>query len=314
MWLDAAAIAILAIFTTLGVVRGGLASGMSVLALVAAYVAAYLGATRYGPAVAERFELPEILSAPLLGVVLFLTVYLAMGVVSSLLKRRGRKLRRGPRSARDRFLGACFGALRGAFVVLLLGVLAIWLDALRSTGTAEILPPVGTSRAAALTGSLVEAGVEAALGDAEPGARFAARLAARPGASIADLEAVLDNPRIAALQGDRLFWTYVETGAVDAALNRGSFIDIAKDGDLRGRLAALGLVDADAGSDPLAFRDTVEAVLREVGPRIRELRSDPELQRLIADPEVARLLQAGDTAALLGHPGFRDLVAHVASR
>jgi hypothetical protein len=51
-----------------------------------------------------------------------------------------------------------------------------------------------------------------------------------------------------------------------------------------------------------------------VGPRIRGLRDDPELQKLIADPEVASLIQSGDTLALLGHPGFRDFVSHVASR
>jgi uncharacterized membrane protein required for colicin V production len=314
MWLDATVIAILALFTTIGIVRGGLVSCMSALSLVVAYAAAIVGATRYGPAAAGRFALPGILGPPLVGLALFLAAYFTMGVASSLLKGRERRRRRGPRSVRDRFLGACFGGLRGAFVALLLATLAIWLDALRATGTAEFLPPVGASRAAVVTESLVEAGVEAALGDAGPGARFAARMAARPGASIAELEAVLDNPRIGSLQDDRLFWTYVESGAVDAALNRGSFIDVSRDAELRGQLATLGLVDVDAGRDPLAFRATVDAVLRELGPRIRDLRNDPELQRLIADPEVARLLQSGDTAALLGHPGFRDLVVHVASR
>ena len=39
-----------------------------------------------------------------------------------------------------------------------------------------------------------------------------------------------------------------------------------------------------------------------------------QMPKLIKDPEVTSLIQSGDTLALLGHPRFRDLVAHVASR
>jgi uncharacterized membrane protein required for colicin V production len=314
MWLDTIVIVILACFITAGVLRGGLAAGMSVAALVVAYGVAILGATRSGPGVAEQFGLPGILGPPLVGAVLFLVTYFAMGLLSALLKRRERRRRHGPRSLRDRFAGGCFGLLRGGLVVLLLSVLAIWLDALRATGRAEYLPEIGDSRAAAVTESVVEAGEEAALSDAGPRGRFAARMAARPGSSIEDLQAVLDNPRITDLQDDRLFWSYVESGAIDAALNRLSFIGVAYDEDLRDQLAALGLIDEAAARDPQAFRDTAGEVLREVSPRIRGLRNDPELKKLIEDPEVTALIQSGDTLALLGHPSFRDLVAHVASR
>jgi len=314
MWLDVTVIVILVFFTITGTLRGGLTTGMSLLSLAVAYTVALLGATHSGPAVAERFGLPGILGAPLVGVVLFLATYFAMGIVSSLLKRRERRRRRGPRSVRDRFLGSCFGCLRGGVVVLLLSLLAIWLDALRATGTADFLPEIGASRAAAVTELVVETGVEAALSDAGPSGRFVARMAARPGASITGLQAALDNPHVVALQEDRLFWSYVESGAVDAALNRLSFINIAYDDALRDQLAALGLVDEASSSDPQAFLATAKEVLREVGPRIRGLRDDPELKKLIADPEVASLLESGDTLALLGHSGFRDFVARVASR
>jgi uncharacterized membrane protein required for colicin V production len=314
MWLDTIVIAILACFVTIGVLRGGLAAGMSVASLVVAYGVAILGATRSGPGVAEQLGLHGILGVPLVGAALFLVTYFAMGVLSTLLKRWERGRREGPRTRRDRLLGGCFGFLRGSLVVLLLSVLAIWLDALRATGTAEFLPEIGSSRAAAVTESVVEAGVEAALSDAGAGGRFAARMAARPGASIADLQKVLENPHIAALQEDRLFWTYVETGAVDAALNRLSFLVITHDEALRAQLASLGLVDEASARDPEAFRATAEEVLREVGPRIRGLRNDPELKKLIEDPEIASLIQSGDTLALLGHPGFRDFVTYVASR
>jgi membrane protein required for colicin V production len=314
MWFDTIVIAILACFITIGVLRGGLVAGMSVASLAVAYAVAILGATWSGPGVAEQLGLPGVLGVPLVGAVLFLAAYFVMGVVSALLKRWERKRRQGPRSARDRFLGGCFGLVRGGLVVLLLSVLAIWLDALRATGRAEFLPEIGASRATAATESVVEAGVGAALSDAGASGRFVARMAARPGASIADLQAVLDNPHIAALQEDRLFWTYVESGAVDAALNQRSFLAITHDEVLRGQFAALGLVDEASGLDPQAFRATAAEVLREVGPRIRGLRNDPELQKLIKDPEVTSLIESGDTLALLGHPRFRDLVAHVASR
>jgi len=314
MWLDAIVIAILACFVTAGVLRGGMAAGMSVASIVVAYAVAIAGAAHSGPAVAEQLGLPGILGPPLAGAALFLVAYFVMGVVSSLLRRREQKRRSGPRSARDRFVGGCFGLLRGGLVVLLLCVLAIWLDALRAAGRADFVPEIGPSRATAVTESIVEAGVEAALSDAGAGGRFAARMAARPGPSIAELQEVLDNPRVGALQEDSLFWTYVETGAVDAALNQRSFLAITYDEDLRGQLAALGLIDEAAGRDPQAFRATAGEVLREVGPRIRGLRDDPELRRLIEDPEVASLIQSGDTLALLGHPSFRTLVAYVSER
>jgi hypothetical protein len=101
---------------------------------------------------------------------------------------------------------------------------------------------------------------------------------------------------------------------VDAALNRVSFLAVTYDEELRGQLATLGLIDEAAARDPQAFRVTAGEVLREVSPRIRGLRNDPELKKLIEDPEVTALIQSGDTLALLGHPSFRDLVAHVAER
>jgi len=314
MWLDVIVIAILVWFTVAGALRGGLAAGMSLLSLVVAYAVAIVGATRHGPAAAELLGLPGMLGAPVLGAALFLGSYFAMGIMTTLLKRRERKRRAGPRSLRDRFLGSCFGCLRGGLVVVLVSLLAIWFDALRATGTATFLPEIGVSRAAAVTESVVEAGVETAFVESGAGGRFVARMVARPGTSIAGLQAALDNPHIVALQEDRLFWTYVESGAVDAALNRKSFIDVIYDDALREQLAAMGLVDEAASGDPQAFRTTAEGVLREVGPRIRGLRDDPALKQLIADPEVAAILESGNTLALLGHAGFRDFVAQVASR
>ena len=74
-----------------------------------------------------------------------------------------------------------------------------------------------------------------------------------------------------------------------------------------------GLVPQAAADDVRQFRDEMANVLREVGPRIRHLKNDPELQALAEDPEVIGILQSGDTLALLQHPGFRKLVDRVTS-
>jgi len=314
MWLDLFVVGLLLAFALAGGLRGGLAAGLSVLTLVLAYSVAVIAAVYAGPGLAARLGWPEFLAAPAVGAVAFLVSYFSMGLLAHFLTQRERRRRRVPRSFGDRVAGACFGCLRGGLLVLLLSFGAIWLDALRATGRAEFLPALGPSRAAAVTETLVEHGVSAALSDAGSGGRFAARVAARPGDSLAEIEALLDDPRIRTLQEDSLFWTYVESGAVDAAMNRASFFAIARDDALRGRFAALGLVDEASGADPAAFRKAVGEVLREVGPRLRGLRDDPELQRLLQDPEVGRMLQSGDTLGLLGHPGFRGLVARLASR
>jgi hypothetical protein len=54
-------------------------------------------------------------------------------------------------------------------------------------------------------------------------------------------------------------------------------------------------------------------MLRAVGPRIRGLRNDPELRELMEDPEVLAMVESGNTWALMGHSGFQQLVARVAS-
>lgn len=314
MWLDLLALGILTGFAIAGLLRGGLATGMSLATLLVAYGVAFGCAAAFGMGAAAHFGIAEWLGPPLVGAVSFLATFLAMGVLATVLKRRESRRREGPRSLRDRFLGACFGVARGGLVVVLICVLAIWLDALRSTGKADFLPAVGESRAAAVTGDVVEAGVEAAFADSGPGGRLLARVAARPATSLADLQTVLENPRIANLQRDELFWTYVETGAVDAALNRGSFIDLLRDPELLSGLASLGVIDPAAAADPNAFRDLAGEALREIGPRIRGLRDDPELQRLMSDPEVVSLVESGNTFGLLGHSGVRSFVSSVAKR
>jgi uncharacterized membrane protein required for colicin V production len=313
MWLDAIALIILTVFAVMGALRGALATAMGLLSLAVAYGAGLTLGPALGPSLAGQMGLPTALGVVLAGTGAFLAAYFAMGIVSAVVRRLSRR-RDGRRSARDRFLGGAVGAVRGALIVLLLSWLALWVDALRATGTVESLPGVGDSRAAALTGEIVESGLEAALGDAGPAGRVAARMAARPGVALSELQGVLDNPNIERLRSDEMFWTHVESGSVDAALNRLSFQRVQRDDALRRRLADLGLIDADAALDTRAFRNAMADVFGEVGSRIRGLKNDPEVKQLMNDPEVVAMLQSGDTLGLLGHAGFRHLVDRVTSQ
>ncbi|HEY5657253.1 MAG TPA: CvpA family protein [Myxococcota bacterium] len=312
MWLDAIALIILTAFAVLGALRGALATAMGLLSLAVAYGSGLTLGPVLGPSLAGRMDLPTPLGVALAGTGAFLAAYVAMGIVSALVRRLARR-HDGERSARDRFLGGVVGAVRGGLIVLLLSWLALWVDALRATGTVESLPELGPSKAAAVTGEIVEKGLGAALADAGPGGRMVARMAARPGLALSELQSVLENPNIERLRSDEMFWTYVENGNVDAALNRLSFERVRRDDELRRRLADLGLIDEGAALDPRAFRNAMADVFGEVGPRIHGLKNDPEVQALMSDPEVVAMLQSGDTLGLLRHAGFRSLVERVTS-
>jgi uncharacterized membrane protein required for colicin V production len=308
LWLDLLALLILGVFVGMGMLRGGLASGLAVASLGVAYGAALLAAPRLGPDVAAYLDVAELLGMALAGMGAFLLAFLGMGVVSRLLTRAARG-RGEARSARDRFLGGIFGGLRGALVVLLLCYLALWVEALRATGTAPDLPELGGSTAARMTGDLVEAGLGAAMADSGSSGRVMARMAAHPDTALADLQALVESPAFEDLRSDAAFWTYVENGSVDAAMNRSSFLRIARDDAMRTRLGELGVVEDEVAADYGAFRSAAGDVLRQVGPRIRRIKSDPALQKLVEDPEVQALLESGNTLALVTHAEFRKVVA-----
>jgi len=313
VWLDLLALLVLGAFALWGGVRGALASGVAVGALACGYGAALVASARGGEPLAQALGIPGLAGLALAGTGAFLAGFGAVSVGGGVLVRRERERLGGmPRAPRDRFLGGVFGMLRGGLVVLLLSWAALWVDALRIAGTAAPLPPVAGSAAAAVTGRVVEAGARAALADAGAAGRVAARMAGRPAASLEGLREVFEDGRVAALRDDALFWTYVQSGAVDNAMNRASFVSLERDAELRGRLADLGLVDAEAAEDPAAFREAAGAALAEVGPRLRGLRDDPEVRALLEDPEIAALVNAGDTFGLLTHPELRRVAARVA--
>jgi hypothetical protein len=172
---------------------------------------------------------------------------------------------------------------------------------------------LGKSAAAAITSTVVEAGIESALADSGRTGHVVARLAANPGSAVVDLQSVVANPHIIAVQQDARFWANVEAGAIGAALNTRSFINLSEDEELRHQMASVGLIDQQSAEAADLFRAAVGDVLREVGPRIRDLKNDPELTGLLDDPEVVAMVESGDTLGLMNHPRFRRLVSRVAA-
>jgi uncharacterized membrane protein required for colicin V production len=309
MWLDLVALLVLGLFVGLGALRGALASGLGLVTLGVGYGAAIWAAPRFADSAAELAGAPAWLGMPLAGTAGFFIGFAAMGSVSAVLCRLARRGREGSRRGGDRLLGGVFGAVRGGLMVLLLAYLALWIDVLRTTEELEALPELGDSAAAAAAGSVVEAGVQVAMADAGPAGRVVARMAGRPSAALGDIQALMEHPDVLELRGDRMFWTYVEYGNVDAALNRGSFLKISYDSALRRQLGELGLIDAQAVEDPQRFREASREVLAEVGPRIRGIKEDPDMQDLMQDPDVLARVQSGDSLALLGDARFQAVVA-----
>jgi membrane protein required for colicin V production len=312
MWLNLLALAVLAIYVALGAWRGALTTGLGIATLLLAYAAAIGLGPPLAPAVEARLGVGSPFSLAIGGSVAFFGTYAIAGIAAAFVRRMGRRQNEG-RAPLDRFLGGAFGALRGLLVALLLVYLASWLDALRATGTAQVIPELGDSAAATLAGDVMESAISAALDPDDPAARVTARIAERPALAAVELQSVVEDPNFANLRGDSTFWSHVESGDVDAAMNRRAFQRLQHDAQLRHKLANLALVSDEAAGDPVAFREAAGAVLREVGPRIRGLRNDPELQALMRDPEVAAMIQNGNTLGLLAHPGFRELVARVTS-
>jgi membrane protein required for colicin V production len=317
MIVDVIALGILATFALIGLLRGGLASGAGLATLAAGYGAAVVSAQHLGPKVSQQLGLPALAGLAVAGTVAFFVVAIFLGVATAALKRWARE-RRGdaPRSALDRGLGGMFGALRGVLLVMLLSWLALWIDAARDNGALsglEAAPETEGSLVARATEAVVEAGLESALSDSGRGGKVMAHLVARPSRALQGFQSLLDDSRIRALQNDRFFWTLVENGAHERAMNRHSFQDVLHDEQLRSQLAELGLITPEAARDPAAFRQAASEAFAELGPRLKSLTDDPDFQRLAADPELAAILQSGDTMGLLKHDGIQKLLTKVSS-
>jgi uncharacterized membrane protein required for colicin V production len=304
MWLDVLALLLLAIFAWLGARRGALATGLSLAGIVCGYAAAIFAATHLGGIAADLCGVSPFFGAPIAGTLAFAFVALDFAVVSFVLRRRSE----GAPTVASRIGGACFGALRGSLLVLMIGVLALWIDAMPQLAdrSASDEPAVETPLRS-VARAAVTAGVETALGDT-PGADLAAHALAQPGEAIEQLRALAATPEIAALAEDGEFWAYVEGGAVEAALAQPSFQRIQWNTKLRRKLAAVGVVDEVSAGDPAIFALEMRGALAKIGPRLRQVREDPDLARLANDPAVVDLVQRRDVVGLLANPGFQRVL------
>jgi hypothetical protein len=160
----------------------------------------------------------------------------------------------------------------------------------------------------------VQSGAQAVLGG-EDGNPAAARLIADPVGTANQLQAVLETPSMSELRDDQLFWQYVSSGAIDAALNQASFMRATHDAELRKRVVELGVVPEAALDDPEAFRDATRDALEEVAPRLQAIQNDPAIQNsissLASDPAVQQALHEGNVLALATNPKIRELVNRV---
>lgn len=308
MWLEWIALTVLFVFGALGAWRGTLATFLRIFGLVLAYAVGLLAAPRLGPWVGELLHAPGLLGTAVAGAVGFAGTLALMGPVSWLLRRREQR-RRGdePRSAADRLGGALFGLAQGAVIALLIGLVGSWLEVARDTGNSEPTPSAPSPLARATT-AVIERAADLALDPENSGGRLAVRLATRPSETLDSVQALLERPEFTRLRDDALFWSYVENGAVEQALNRSSMLKVSFDPRVRAEFASLGLVGSESAADANAFRAELRPVLAQVGPRIKALRESGELQRLLDDPEIFKALRNGDNVALLAHPDFRSLV------
>jgi uncharacterized membrane protein required for colicin V production len=302
-WIDFLGVGVLAVFLIVGALRGFLAGVLGVINLVLAYATAFFAATTLAAPLPERSQLHPILAGALAGTVAFLGAMALLASISALFLRRHRRRNEGKRSGLDTLGGALIGGLQGCLIAVLLYWMAGQLQASGILGEPETEPGL-MSR---VSQQVVRSGADAVLSDEGTG-RLMAQLVADPVGTSNELQDVLDSPAIGSLQQDELFWQYLSSGAVDSALNRGTFLRVSNDAALRTRLADLGVVDDAAREDPRAFRSSARQALQSIAPGLQSVRNDPALQELASDPEVQQALADGNALLLLQHPKLRGLI------
>jgi uncharacterized membrane protein required for colicin V production len=300
-WIDLAGVGLLGVFVGIGAMRGFVAGLMGVIALVLAYAAGYVSAVWLSDPLAASLALEPLAATAIAGVGAFAGVYVLLSALFSVWLR-GRRRRLQHMSGADRLGGALLGGAQGA----LIGILLYWLVGQAQAGglLGEEPEPSPLVRASQ---SVVHSGAQAVLGG-EGGHPLAARVVADPVGVAKELEAVLETPSMAELQGDALFWQYVSSGAIDSALNQASFMRAASDAELRRRIVELGVMPEEARDDPRAFRSASREALEQVAPRLAAIRNDPVLPELASDPEVRAALESGNLLGLAAHPKVRALV------
>ena len=315
MGLDLLFILILVTMVALGAWKGAVPTGSGLFSMIAGYLGAILLATTLSDWVATRMVVSSIIAPAIAGSIGFFVFWLFASSLAGIVVTWDRLRVDGEsRGFFDRGLGGFFGLARGSLIVVLLALLANWLDAARDLGVVEglaALPDAESSHVAGASGDLVEAAVSTALSGNGKAGEVAARITARPGQALAGVQTILEDDRLTQMFEDRLFWTLISNDSVDYAMNRAAIRSIVHDPEMRNRFADLGLVPEEAREDSKAFRDTMAGVLTRMGPSVKRLQEDPALRELAEDPEIISLVENGDTFALLRHPRIREIVDQV---
>jgi membrane protein required for colicin V production len=315
MLLDLIFALILLVMFAVGTWRGAVASGSGLFGMIGGYAGGILAAAKGSGWVAQTLVVSPLVAPAVAGTIGFVVVWLLVSSIADIVVVWDRvRLGKTDRGFIDRGLGGFFGLARGGLIVVLLAVLASWLDAARDMGAVTgltAMPDAETSAMTQATGNLVEAAVSTALADAGPAGKVVARLTARPGRSLESVQLILEDERLNRMLEDKLFWTLISNDSIDYAMNRSAIRSIVNDPEMRGHFADLGLVGEEARNDIDVFRDTMAGVLAEVAPSIQQLQTDPEVRALATDPEIVAMLEAGDTFALMNHPRIRKIVSRI---
>ena len=318
MALDLIFLAILAMLVAVGAWRGAVASGAGLFALVAGYGGALWAATHAADQIGPLLGVPGWGRPAIAGTLGFTLAWLVASTLAGIAVDWDReRIEAAGRGRAARVVGGLVGLVRGVLVVVLLAVLASWLDAARyleSIGGLAGMPDARGSNTVAASGAIVESVVSTALADSGPAGQVAARSAAHPGESLENVQELLEDERLTGLFADKLFWTPITNGSVDHAMIRAAMRSIVHDADRRARFADRGLVGAPARESREVFRISMSAVLSEVAPKVHRLQHDPELNDIAQDPEIVRLVEAGDVMALAGNARIQRLVDRISGQ
>lgn len=307
MAIDVVVVLALFAFAWLGAHRGGAEAGIRLVGLALAYGGSYAAGRLAGDALAAALGTAAWLGfagAGLLG-------FVAAQALVEIAARRARAANPEPSDA-ARIAGAAFGIARGGLLLLPVLWLASFTESLRQVNPAAALPNLSGGRATAVGQVVAGAAAERVAQGGDGATRITAKFVASPGESVAALSAIASDARIRVLQSDSGFWSDLERGEIEQALARPTFGELARDAELRARLAALGLVAETSALDAQQFHAEMAAVMAEVAPRIARIKADPAFQALLADKALRERVQAGDTFALLSDPRIQQIVANSA--
>jgi len=310
MLLDVLALGVLIYFVVAGILGGALVSFLRIFSLVGAYVAAFTLGPILAPLLELSFQLSRLSALVTAGTVLFFAVFAICNTCMWLAKRAQKREDAPKRSRLDRALGGGIGAIQGAVFALLIGVLANFVEVGQQKGALEGFPAGGKTVGAA-TAVVLENTADVVFDEDAHAARVAFKLAARPAAAVEGFEQIVQSPVMKELQGDTLFWSYLEHGSIDQALNQRTFLQVTYNEELRTRMAELGMISSRCAQDPKQFRAEARSLFEELSPRIRVIRQDPVIAEMAQDPDVVEAIRTGNSLALLSDPRFQEVASRV---